>query len=105
MLPPFAEARYAVAMKSFLTHLECTDCKQTFSASELHTTCPACGKVLFARYDLDGARRAMTREGVAARAPSMWRWFEIMPVLDEANVVSLGDGTPMPWSSLHRCLE
>ena len=83
-------------MKSFLTHLECTDCKQTFSASELHTTCPACSKVLFARYDLDGARRAMTREGVAARVPSMWRWFEIMPVLDEANVVSLGEGdTPM----------
>ena len=26
----------------------------------------------------------------------MWRWFEIMPVLDEANVVSLGEGgTPL----------
>ena len=83
-------------MKSFLTHLECTDCGQTFSASELHTTCPACGKVLFARYDLDGAKREMTREAVMSRAPSMWRWFEIMPVLDEANVVSLGEGgTPL----------
>ena len=26
----------------------------------------------------------------------MWRWFEIMPVLDEANVVTLGEGgTPL----------
>jgi threonine synthase len=83
-------------MKSYLTHLECSDCGQTFSATELHTVCPACGKVLFARYDLEAARRAMTREAVAARKGSMWRWFEIMPVLDEANVVSLGEGdTPL----------
>jgi threonine synthase len=83
-------------MKSFLSHLECTDCGRTCSASDLHTTCPACGKVLFARYDLDGARRAMTREAVAGRGPSIWRWSEIMPVLDEANVISLGEGgTPL----------
>ena len=37
-----------------------------------------------------------TRETIAAREPSMWRWFELMPVRDEANVVSLGEGgTPL----------
>jgi len=83
-------------MKSYLTHLECSNCRATFSPEELHTVCPACSKVLFARYDLEAARGVMSPESVASRGPSMWRWFEIMPVLDEANVVSLGEGgTPL----------
>jgi threonine synthase len=83
-------------MQSFLSHLECTDCGKTYEASQIHTTCPACGKVLFARYDLDAARKVMTREAVAARPPTIWRWAEIMPVLRDANVVSLGEGgTPL----------
>jgi len=83
-------------MKSHLTHLECTNCGAVFSAEELHTVCPACSKVLFARYDLEAARGAMSPESVASRGPSMWRWFEIMPMRDEANVVSLGEGgTPL----------
>jgi len=83
-------------MKSYLTHLECTNCGATFSAEELHTVCPACGKVLFARYDLDAARAVMSPATVAGRGRSMWRWFEIMPVRNEANVVSLGEGgTPL----------
>src|SRR5688500_10844094 len=89
-------ARKIAPMKSYLTHLECTNCGATFSAEELHTACPACSKVLFARYDLDAARGVMTPEAVARRGRSMWRWFEIMPVREEANVVSLGEGgTPL----------
>ncbi len=83
-------------MKSYLTHLECTACGRTFSAADLHTVCPECGKVLFARYDLDAARAGFDRSVLSTRPPSMWRWFEIMPVLDEANVVTLGEGgTPL----------
>ena len=83
-------------MKSYLTHLECTNCGSTFSSEDLHTVCPACSKVLFARYDLHAASGVRSPETVAGRAPSMWRWFEIMPVRDEANVVSLGEGgTPL----------
>jgi predicted RNA-binding Zn-ribbon protein involved in translation (DUF1610 family) len=33
-------------MKSLLDHLECTACGRRFSADELHTVCPVCGKVL-----------------------------------------------------------
>jgi threonine synthase len=66
------------------------------SSEELHTVCPACGKVLFARYDLDAARAALDRSELTRRDPSMWRWFELMPVRDETNVVTLGEGgTPL----------
>jgi threonine synthase len=83
-------------MKSYLTHLECTYCGKTYSADEPMRTCPVCGKVLYPRYDLDAARSGFDRGTLRDRPPSMWRYFEVMPVRDEANVVSLGEGfTPL----------
>ena len=83
-------------MKSYLTHLECTSCGATHSADQLIRLCPDCDKVLYARYDLDTARRETDRDALSGRRSDMWRYFETMPVLDEANVVSLGEGmTPI----------
>ena len=83
-------------MKSYLTHLECTSCGATHSADQLIRLCPECDKVLYARYDLDSARREADRDALAGRRSDMWRYFETMPVLDEQNVVSLGEGmTPI----------
>jgi len=80
----------------YLTHLECTACGAVYSSSELHTVCAACGKVLYPRYDLDRARSEVTREAIAGRAPTMWRYRELLPVNDPANIVTLGEGmTPL----------
>jgi threonine synthase len=82
--------------ESQLSHLECTACHATYDADKLATLCPACKKVLFARYDLARARATMTKESLAARPRGMWRWREIMPVRDARHVVSLGEGdTPL----------
>ena len=54
--------------RSLLTHLECTSCGATYPSDRLMTTCPACAKVLFARYDLDAAASQMTPD-VAGSAP------------------------------------
>src|SRR5207249_3208086 len=52
--------------------------------------------VLYARYDLAGAAAAMTREALAARPFTLWRYHEVLPVRDPANVVTLGEGgTPL----------
>lgn len=85
-------------MKSFLTHLECTYCHAAYSADAPHRTCPDpdCGKALYPRYDLQGAADALRREDLAHRPANMWRYFEVMPVRDAANVVTLGEGfTPL----------
>jgi threonine synthase len=83
-------------MKSYLSHLECTACGDTFPADELHRTCPSCGKVLYARYDLVAASRALAPADLESRTGDMWRYFELLPVRDAANVVSLGEGfTPL----------
>src|SRR5579864_8463634 len=84
------------SMKSYLSHLECTACRATFSADDVHNLCPTCGKVLYARYDLDAARREFSREHLAKRPGGMWRWFELLPVREEKHVVTLGEGgTPL----------
>ena len=83
-------------MKSYLTHLECTYCRAVYDADQLIRTCPEDGKVLFARYDLESASKALPRERLASRPSTMWRYGEVMPVLDPANIVSLGEGfTPL----------
>ncbi|MCS7207224.1 MAG: threonine synthase [Dehalococcoidia bacterium] len=83
-------------MRSYLSHLECTACGRVCSAEQVHTVCPACGRVLYARYDLERARNAVDPKMVAGRPRSMWRWWEVLPVRDPRNIVSLGEGdTPL----------
>ena len=81
---------------SALTHLECTACGRQYAADELHTTCPACGKVLFARYDLPRAAGTLTPDAFAERPRGLWRFRELMPLQDPAHAVELGEGsTPL----------
>ncbi|MCZ6535153.1 MAG: threonine synthase [Chloroflexi bacterium] len=83
-------------MKSYLSHLECTSCGKSHSHTQAIRTCPNCGKVLFARYDLPSLKREVNREVFKGRRSDMWRFYEMMPVLEEGNVVSLGEGgTPL----------
>lgn len=81
---------------SSLTHLECTACHERFDADQLLGVCPTCGKVLYARYDLDKAAATLTRDSLRGRRPDMWRFHEVMPVRNPTNVLSLGEGmTPL----------
>jgi threonine synthase len=57
------------------------------------------GRPLLVRYDLPAVQRAVSREQIARRAPSLWRYRELLPVEDERNIVSLGEG----MSPLLRC--
>ena len=82
--------------RSHLTHLECSMCAENYPADCLMTTCPACGKVLFARYDLAAAAREMTPAALAQRPWRLGRYAEILPVQDPAAAPSLGEGgTPL----------
>ena len=82
--------------RSFLTHLECSNCGKAEDAARLQTICPSCGRVLFARYDLPGARAAFPREALGDRDHTMWRYAEVMPVQRPEHIVSLGEGmTPL----------
>lgn len=80
----------------YFHHLECTACGAQFSPGRPQTVCQQCGKILYPRYDLDRARSQLQRDEIARRAPTMWRYRELMPVDDPANIVTLGEGmTPL----------
>ena len=84
--------------ESTLTHLECSACGATYDADRLATTCPACGKVLLARYDLERTGRTLTKESLSQgeRPNTIWRMAELMPVRDPGNRLTLGEGgTPL----------
>ena len=55
------------------------------------------GKPLLAGYDLERLRSTFTPDAVRQRTiRSMWRFWDVMPVDDPANAVSLGEGvTPL----------
>ena len=83
-------------MRSALSHLECSNCGKSFSAERLITVCPECGKVLFARYDLEVAATTMTPDALRDRPWNMWRYAELLPVRDERFRLTLGEGgTPL----------
>jgi threonine synthase len=51
---------------------------------------------LLARYDLASVSRYVRRGDAMRRQRDLWRYRELLPVLDEANVVTLGEGgTPL----------
>jgi threonine synthase len=59
-----------------------------------------CGSPLLARYDLQQVASTVSPRDIAGRAPDLWRYHELLPVRDEQNVVTLGEGmtplVPMP---------
>ena len=83
---------------SFLQFLECSQCARRFDAAGLHHLCPDCKRPLLARYDLDAAARAISREpgALARRARNVWRFPELQPVADPRHRLTLGEGgTPL----------
>jgi threonine synthase len=79
-----------------LIHLVCTACGREHDAGVPQNTSPCCAKPLFASYDLRAAGRTMTREALAGRAKSLWRYREVLPPKVDADIVTLGEGfTPL----------
>ncbi len=85
-------------MKSFILYLKCSVCGEKFDHRQIQRYCFNCNEPLIAVYDYDGIRKEVKRHGFKDRVTSMWRYFEFLPVIDERNVVSLGEG----WTPLLR---
>jgi threonine synthase len=80
----------------FMTHLTCTACGLRHEWETLQNLCTACQKPLFPVYDLAAAGRVFTREALATREKSLWRYREVLPLPADAEPVSLGEGgTPL----------
>ena len=79
-----------------VTHLECAACHKSYEANRLHNLCIECGKPLLVRYDLEKAGESLTKESLKSRQTNLWRYAEVLPVENQSNVVSFGEGyTPL----------
>ena len=75
---------------TFVTHLECSLTGERYEAGRLHGLSSA-GRPLLVRYDLTAAGQALSRDTLEARPTDLWRWRELLPVRETANIVSLGE--------------
>jgi threonine synthase len=79
---------------AFVSHLESALDGTRLDAGRPATT--HAGRPLWVRYDLAAVGRAVTREELARRPASLWRWRELLPVVERAHEVSLGEtSTPL----------
>jgi threonine synthase len=80
---------------SALHHLDCSRTGERYEADTVQGV-SAAGMPLLARYDLERVAETVTPAEIAARPPTLWRYHEVLPVRDPANVVTLGEGmTPL----------
>ena len=80
---------------SLVSHLECARCATEFEPGKVYNLC-TCGSPLWVRYHLRRVAGKRWRNRLASRPPSLWRYREVLPVTQEASVVSLGEGlTPL----------
>jgi threonine synthase len=75
---------------TFVTHLECAATGKRHAADQIYNLSRA-GKPLLVRYNLDGVKRAVSKDTLASRPPDLWRYRELLPVRRVQDIVSLGE--------------
>jgi threonine synthase len=81
--------------KTFAQEIVCPRCDNRFSLTQLLNLC-ACGSPLLVRYDLKTASETLAKSSLQGQVPTLWRYRELLPLQDDANLISLGEGfTPL----------
>lgn len=86
---------------SLATNLSCSNCKKEYSLTEINSYATCCNKPLVVDYDLSSAPEKFTLSSVQN---TMWRYADLLPVLNKQNIVSLGEGMT-PVLHLHKLAD
>jgi threonine synthase len=80
---------------TFAQQIVCPRCDNRFTLSYVLNLC-SCGSPLLVSYDLKKAAAALAKIDLQGRTPSLWRYRELLPLQDDVNLVTLGEGcTPL----------
>lgn len=86
---------------SYVSHLYCPKCDQTYDVSQKQQLC-TCGSPLLVAYNMDRIKANVQPGDLVARNNDLWRYHEMLPVQNEENVFTLGEGmTPMLHMDKH----
>lgn len=86
----------AIKKNSYVSHLKCSGCGRVYLHQSVQNFClnPDCQETLLAEYEIHPGM--VTKEDLKNRPNNMWRYREFLPINDEKNIVSLGEGgTPL----------
>lgn len=74
--------------------LKCSSCQAVYNKKELQTFCTLCGQApIIAQFEL---RSSQPHEIIDAKERSMWRYAKVLPLQNQLNKISLGEGwTPI----------
>ncbi len=81
--------------------LKCLECGREYPLDRVVYNCESRGgRGLFhgtvdVVYDYEDAKERLSRGEIEARPPGVWRYVELLPVLDESNIVTMGEGEPL----------
>jgi len=80
---------------SCIEYLYCPKCGKQYQYGKIMQLC-LCGSPLLVKYDLNRAKKLVRKDEIRGRLPNLWRYKELLPVRNEENIVTLGEGfTPL----------
>ncbi|MFQ6123434.1 MAG: pyridoxal-phosphate dependent enzyme [Candidatus Heimdallarchaeota archaeon] len=83
------------------TNLKCLNCEKEYPPEWMFKGCPQCKTDTFVSnlstvYDLQKISKKLTRKTFTGRVPTMWKYWELLPVKKKEDIVTLGEGmTPL----------
>ena len=72
--------------------LECSLSGEKYPIDKPMRLSPSSEKPLLARYDFEKISKSFTPKNLLDRRNDMWRYEELLPVLDDEKIISLGEG-------------
>ncbi len=81
--------------------LRCIECNATYDIDESIYSCRRCGELLEVKLDLSKISSDIVSRSWSNRPLSVWRYSELLPVVDKTRVVSLFEG----GTGLHGCTK
>jgi len=70
---------------------KCSRCGETFPCDEVLTVCTKCGGALLFQYDLTRIAEEVSRNVLAKREKTFWKFIELLPLSSPKNIVTLGE--------------
>ena len=78
---------------SLANALKCSNCNKLYKVSEIINVSPCCKQPLLVEYE---PQSTFSKDDLIERENNLWRYFEMLPVKDLINMISLGEGfTPI----------
>ena len=68
---------------------ECSKCGETFPSNKVLTVCTKCGGALLLQYDLARIAENVSKNVLAKREDTFWKFMELLPLSSSESIVSL----------------